>query len=411
MSAVDRRSFLRRAGLASASAGVAVAGAACPASAAQPDDTAPGAPDPSDAIRFHGAHQAGITTGQQAASAFISLDVTATSRSELRQLMRTITGRVRFLTHGGDPAPVGITAPPSDSGTLGPAVQPDGLTVTVGVGASLFDKRFGLAAEKPLRLQAMPAFADDDLRPAACHGDLSLQICAHSHDTVLHAVRDIARHTRGAAQIRWKQDAYMAAPRPTGTPRNHFGFKDGTANPETGDKADMAALVWAGDDEPAWTKGGSYQVIRLISMQVEFWDRISIGEQQNIFGRNRDSGAPLDGNREFDAPDYGSDPRGSVIPLTSHIRMANPRTKVTHDSRILRRSYNYDAGVDANGNLDVGLVFVCFQQDVDRQFATVQKRLEGEPLVDYVSPFGGGYFFALPGVKDSTDFLGKALLA
>ena len=31
--------------------------------------------------------------------------------------------------------------------------------------------------------------------------------------------------------------------------------------------------------------------------------------------RRRYSGAPLDGNNEFDSPDYAADPRGQVIPL------------------------------------------------------------------------------------------------
>ena len=420
-----RRSFLR--GMASGVAGGVVAGAAggyayrsARADAAADADPAAAAnlaelQGRLPAVPFHGKHQAGILPAPKAATAVISFNATAESPAELTELFQTVTDRARFLTAGGTPPPVGIDGPPSDSGTLGPTVVPDGLTVTLGVGSTLFDDRYGLAAKLPVHLTPMKSFPNDDLDPAQCDGDLILQLTAGHEDVVLHALRDIAKHTRGGMQANWRIDGFSSPARPAGTvPRNQLGFMDGIANPSVTSTPEMDALVWVqpgAPGEPDWTAGGSYFVVRLIRMFVEFWDRVDVYEQQLMFGRYRASGYPLDADGIYATPDYAADPTGEVIPLTAHMRLANPRTSQTASSRILRRAWNYDRGLDQVGDLDVGLVFTCFQQDIKRQFETVQTRLIDEPLTDYISPFGGGYFLALPGVADSNDYFGRALLA
>ena len=412
----------RRVLLGMGAAGVALAGCAlsCPAMAASPAQVtqAPSSDKTEDRQRFHGQHQAGIVTPRPAAGMLVAFDVLASDRDELERLFRTLNSRIAFLMAGGPVAELDAKLPPLDSGILGPQVTPDNLTITVSVGESLFDERFGLAPVKPHRLIRMHEFSNDALQPDLCHGDLSLQFCANSADTNIHALRDIVKNLPDLLLVRWKQEGSVPPQAPTKpgvaaqSARNYLGFRDGSANPDSNDPGSMRQVVWVqpGSTEPAWAAHGSYQVVRIIRNLVERWDRTPLQEQQSIIGRVKTTGAPLDGTQENQVPDYASDPHGQLTRLDAHIRLANPRTAATQGNLILRRPFNYSNGVSKNGQLEMGLLFICYQADLLKGFITVQNRLNGEPLEEYLKPIGGGYFFSLPGVTDDQDFIGRSLL-
>ena len=373
-----------------------------------------------DRVEFLGRHQAGIVTERPAHGMVASFAVLAETPDALEQLLRRLTQRCAFLTRGGVPPQLDPLLPPADSGILGPVVQPDALTITVSLGSSLFDERPWLLAHKPLHLQRMTRFPNDALDAALCHGDLSLQICANTQDTIIYALRDIVKNLSDQLVLRWKQEGSVPviAPAADGSvesARNFLGFRDGSANPDAHDTALMERIVWVTVDqsEPAWARGGTYQAVRIIRNFVERWDRTPLHEQEQIFGRTKMSGAPLDKRHgtEFEVPDYARDSEGDVTPMDAHIRLANPRTSDADDHLMLRRPFNYSNGVAKNGQLDQGLLFICYQANLEKGFIEVQRKLDGEPLEEYIKPVGGGYFFTLPGVKHANDYLGSALLA
>ena len=366
---------------------------------------------------FYGIHQSGITNARPAHGLVASFDVLVKTPDDLERLFRTLTQRIAFLTQGGTPPELDPKLPPADSGIIGPEIRPDNLTMTVGLGDSLFEHHPWLQPHKPKLLQRMTKFPNDALVADLCHGDLSLQFCANTPDTNIHALRDILKTMSDLMFLRWKQEGNVPVipPSPDGeveSARNFLGFRDGSANPDASDKNLMNQLVWVGEahQEPEWAVNGSYQAVRIIRNFVERWDRTPLQEQELIFGRKKNSGAPLDGTKESQVPDYSKDPEGKVTPMDAHIRLANDRSHATQKNLILRRPFNYSNGVTKSGQLDQGLLFICYQADLEQGFIAVQRKLDGEPLEEYIKPVGGGYFYILPGAVSEKDYLGSTLI-
>ena len=247
---------------------------------------------PDDAVAFTGRHQAGIVTPAQDRLHFIAFDVTTDDRDEFVDMLRSWTSAARRMTAGKDAGPVGAVdgeqfAPPDDTGeAIG--LPASGLTLTIGLGPTLFTAadgtdRFGLAARRPAPLTELPAFAGDQLDPAISGGDLCIQACANDPQVAVHAVRNLVRLGAGVVSVRWSQLGFgRTSSTSTGqaTPRNLFGFKDGTKNLKAENEQGLERFVWVGDGDSGadWLAGGSYLVTRRIRMLIEPWDTSTLDD-------------------------------------------------------------------------------------------------------------------------------------
>lgn len=410
---VSRRGVLSGAlwaGLGGVALGAAAGGATAWAVASDrsDDDTV----DLSTSYPFYGqVHQGGVATPPQRHSVFMTFRFADTAdRHALQGLLARWSAAAAVLQQGkpiGAVQPAVEVQPPADTGEAF-GLSPAGLTVTVGLGPSVFGDRFGLGARKPLLFNELPPLNGDYLEPGLTGGDLSVQACADDPQVCYHAVRNLVRLGRSIVHPYWAVLGFGRASAGPGqqTPRNLLGFKDGTRNVSTAQEYDR--FVWIGGSDQPWLDGGTYQVVRKIRMLLETWDTDRVGNQQRIFGRHKQTGAPLSGTAEFDTPDFSAtdtagDPR--IDPL-AHIALAARE----HNDGVMirRRSYNYTDGLDPNGQLNAGLLFIAYQND-PQHFITIQNRLGAHDLLNEYIRHIGSAIFAVPPAPPPGHYLGQAL--
>ena len=377
-----------------------------------------------DTIPFHGDHQAGIITPAQDRLHMAAFDVATEDRAALIRLLKDWTAAAEAMTAGRSTGATGAVdgaydAPPEDTGEaldLGAGK----LTLTVGFGPGLFERdgkaRFGLNGRRPDALIDLPHFPGDDLQPGRTGGDIVVQACADDPQVAVHAIRNLARIGFGQTRVRWSQLGFgrtSSTSRSQATPRNLFGFKDGTNNFKAEETALLDQHVWATAGtrpEEAWMTGGTYLVARRIRMHIEIWDRTSLREQEGLIGRTKGAGAPLSGGEEFTAPNF--EVKGSsgepLIPMDAHVRLAHPSKN--HGVKMLRRGYNYTDGSDGLGHLDAGLFFIAFVTDPRTHYVPMQLAMaKGDTLaVEYLKHTGSGLFALPPGTR-AGGFIGDGL--
>ncbi|MFG2259771.1 iron uptake transporter deferrochelatase/peroxidase subunit [Streptomyces mirabilis] len=378
------------------------------------NDVDPAGAETGAAVAFHGAHQAGIATPVQDRLHFASFDVKTDDRAEFVQMLKDWTAAARRMTAGhavGEGAYGGLAeAPPDDTGeALG--LKPSRLTLTIGFGPSLFEKygeKFGLTGQRPEALVDLPPFPGDNLEKTRSDGDLCVQACADDPQVAVHAIRNLARIGFGKVAIRWSQLGFGKTSSTTPdaqTPRNLMGFKDGTRNIAGTEPDRLKKFVWVGEgDGPTWMTGGSYLVARRIRMNIETWDRTSLQEQEDVFGRDKGEGAPVGKAKERDEPFL------KAMKPDAHVRLAHPDSN--DGVTLLRRGYSFTDGTDGLGRLEAGLFFLAYQRDVRKGFIPVQRSLaRSDALNEYIQHVSSAVFAVPPGVLDKDDWWGRALFS
>lgn len=187
---------------------------------------------------------------------------------------------------------------------------------------------------------------------------------------------------------------------------------------------------------PTFGRNGSYLVFRQLAQDVagfwQFLDRATRDAegQSDAVAQTRlaakivgrwPSGAPLvthpdsdpaGGVALIDENDFayaGADAQGFACPIGAHIRRANPRDSLgpepatalrsTNRHRLLRRGRSYgDRPADkyADDGAERGLLFLCLNASIERQFEFVQQTWINNPV------FGGLYRESDPLVGDQT---------
>ncbi|MFT8318755.1 MAG: iron uptake transporter deferrochelatase/peroxidase subunit [Sporolactobacillus sp.] len=355
-------------------------------------------------VPFFGEHQAGIVTPHQTYGYLAAFDIDPSVHdvAKVMALFISWTRLASALTAGQTMTDSSNRSlPPNDTNEARGLGTAD-LTITFGFGHSFFIKngkdRFGLAGKMPKQLTLMPKIAHETLDPALSNGDICVQVCANIQQVAFHALRNLIKESVGTANLRWMEAGFLNGPKGK-TPRNLFGFKDGTANVSGSDREGQKRVIWAGKDEPYWMRGGSYLGYRKIQMHLETWDQDSYQDQENVFGRKKNSGAAFGQTHEKDPV------LPHRMPMDAHVRLAHQAGK-----ELYRRAFSYTNGIQAStGQLDAGLLFIAFQNKPQESFIPMLKLLgRMDALNEYTDHRATG-LFAIPAGIRKNEYIAQHL--
>ncbi|WP_275557727.1 Dyp-type peroxidase [Streptomyces sp. 5-6(2022)] len=353
----------------------------CQARSAPPDRS--DGPAPTPPVSPTGRYQAGITLPRPAQRNLLVVVADIVDAGSVRPLLAELGEAIRTLTAGTDARLMGL--------------EPGDLTVTIGVGPRLVRKVDpALPGAKDL-----PRFSREQIAPRARGGDLLIQICAGDALVLPVVAAALLEQAGDRIHERWRQSAgrgpNVPVARGLAAPRNLFGFVDGIVGPHT--RAEQQRHLWLAGPGPV--AHGTIAVLRRMELDLPRFAKLSVAEQEAVFGRRRDTGVPLSGGTIASGPDLGAKtPDGRyLVPADAHARRAH--SAAVGVGLMLRRSYSIDAPAP-------GLLFMSFQNDI-RTFTNTLTRMDNsDALLEFTTTTASGTFLILPGF-DAQRPLGSRL--
>jgi Dyp-type peroxidase family len=293
--------------------------------------------------------------------------------------------------------------------------------------------RKGMKSQKGNVIETLKGSSNKDPKPetwdAGFHGEIhALLTVADTHeDPVNAAVEEILKSLAGAGEVLCVQEGtVLRRTNKAGDhePVEHFGYFDGISNPLFTQR-DLAKQRPENMQNAAWDPGaplglvltadphsgevdayGSYLVYRKLAQDFAVFNArvkalaasLKVDEElagAMVVGRFKDGTPVLSANVPSPGPEvlndfnYDRDKGGFACPFHAHIRKANPRGTTPATSlagerkrRIVRRGIPYGkpmpgvadgAETNADPSAARGLLFMCFQQDIDDQFEFLQR--------------------------------------
>jgi putative iron-dependent peroxidase len=189
------------------------------------------------------------------AAIFLTVTVEAGAEDAVRNVLADVSGLRRS---------VGFRIPEGE------------LTCVVGIGATAWDRLFGMP--RPAELHPFREVSGPRHSAPATAGDLLFHIRAHRLDLCFELAQRLTSRLTGYGRVVDEVHGFRSF-----DDRDLLGFVDGTENPE-GTAARTAVLI---GDEDADFAGGSYVVVQKYLHDLVAWDALPVEEQERAIGRTK----------------------------------------------------------------------------------------------------------------------------